>query len=223
MSKLFLILCVALCTACHCAMAQEASSTPRAPRPPFFAEPPINAAWKVTVAPLKAAQSPTPANAQKAIRQIEIIKVDKTRRTVVSYSDGAKIEMWFFDGLDIFPASDGSLLVLDPRNNDLAPSFEGYDHFGAFQWLDAPFFVGTVTIGDRVCNHFKRSTNNGDQEAWVDANTKLPVCLVEGNTRKLYTFGDPPIAPLQMPPGYQSAFDAYMKPAREAIRFKMIP
>lgn len=228
MNKILLIVCAALAMAHICARAQEGSGAMKEiPRPPYIAEAPAYATWVIQFSAAKqpkAKPAPGDAGSAKHIRQVEITKTDKTRRTVVTYSDGTKQESWYFDGFDLFQVESGKIVILDPASNDLAPSYGGFKDFDGLQWLDARFFEGRVGVGERVCNHFKRTADSGAElEAWIDADSKLPVGAVEGDTRRIYTFGAPPTAPLQLPPAFKAVYDFAMKPARDAVRLKMIP
>jgi hypothetical protein len=202
------LLCLGLLSTRAGALAQDVINYP-APKPPFVAPVPENAEWTINVEYPKEPKPSPDAPKRNDWRYVEVktTKVGKVKRDLITSRDGVKQEHWFVDSMLFRTDSLGEVSVSDLRAAEAADPDEEIPSvpsgFPGVGWLKLDNYVDIVTFEKRPSYHFLK----GEAEAWVDAETKLPVAYRRGNVLYRFTFGPRPTGPLVMPPAYQTALD----------------
>jgi hypothetical protein len=124
----------------------------------------------------------------------------KLRREVRHWSDGASTECWAFGNVTLYeqPGIDHVLMV-DPSafTGELGvPAW-----FPEFAWISQKTMQAEEkgTYKGRKAVHYKA----GDEEAWIDPETRLPIALRERGALREYQFSGEAPTPLTLPPRFQ--------------------
>lgn len=220
MKRAIFLLAVAIATAPALLRAQKPDNVPP-PKPPFVRPPPSQSAWTIKVT--RAAQTEDSQDAQPAKKQRVVVAIASTRygeskRDVVNYSDGSKVEYWFVGGYGFWPYPGSSRVGVsasdleDMTTNEPATS----PGFPGLYWLSAESYQGVAKIGDVTCRHYLKGGEGDSWEAWIGLESGLPVAAKFGSVGHTYAFTTPPAVPLQMPAAYAQALEAVKKQAARA-------
>ena len=215
-----LLLCAAGLTSSS-ASAQSANpapdASPHVPSPPWVATPPDSAQWRITVKPAKDDASPTPKPDPKNSRQLKQVLCEKqgsVKRDIRIYSDGSTEEYWYTDGLELRPAMPGSTHIMissasSGPNTDFEKMVDPVSSpgFAGVGWIKAADYRDTIQYMGVKCDHFARDKEGW--EAWIDADTKLPVAFKAEDALYVYSFEQP--TAFAMPSAYQHVYDNYHK------------
>lgn len=191
---------------------QSPDAAPERPTPPLVAAPAEYAHWRITAAPAKHPASATPLAPKTELQEIEVRKGPSTACMIQRWSNGKSSEAWIAEGyhLSRYPALPDiyvTALALRPAGlNDGMADFHAV--FPGFVWLDEKFFAGTEKKEGRTCHHYVDGENA--REAWIDAESRLPVAFRRENTIFVYSFLPRPSQPPTLP-------DPFL---RELIRHK---
>ena len=71
------------------------------------------------------------------------------------------------------------------------------------RWLKLSDYDKVVAFEKQACYHYV----HGDNEAWINADTNMPVAYKNSRTIYSYKFNDFPNETLKLPPDYQKAWD----------------
>ncbi len=208
------------------------------PQAPYLAKTPDFCSWTVRL-DKPAKKNPAPASdgantsatipAPVLLRR-EVTKGRDIRRDVLFSSDGTKSERWFYHGMDFVQIRSGSILIMDPSSNEGAPNYGGYRDFPELEWVDARNFTKAEKAGGVLCFRYRYNGNergssvrtvHPGMEAWIDVETGRPVAFEDGGDRYVYEFSSSTPESLRLPAAFQAEYDAFLKPARDADRFKM--
>ena len=195
------------------------------PKPPLVAKVPDSANWTITPKSTAAtsAPKPTPQGASRfaggRIVEVRSTKSGKLRRDVIVYSDGITTTHWLVDQLLLWTTPQGQVSAsdlsaaepMDPENPE--PAAAG--GFPGTRWLQISYYDKVIAVEKHPCYHYV----HGDSEAWIDAETNLPVAYKSKNIVYSYKFGDPPAEPLILPPEFQKIYD---KVQQLSIRKKLL-
>jgi hypothetical protein len=157
----------------------------------------------------KGGQSVTgPVDNGPIVQKIEISQTDTARRSILHWSTGKKQELWSLPKMNILVAEDPLGKAFVTKN---ALMFGDPFSPADFGWITRDSRVGDepVKMGGVECYHYKGmivlpshpSENRPITipcEAWVNAETSLPVALLKGDILGKFTFGAPPES-LEMP------------------------
>lgn len=197
-----------------------AASTAPVPSPPLVSKAPSKVQWTITVR--KAAKEANPTNADpeaNEFERVESVWTDGIGRDRVTFRNGRTQDIWYTaraylvdDGneVSISPTrSIGSVLGEDSSIGDAARfaplSFSG---FPGVSWIALPYFDKVEAFDGVACYHYAL---NGNQEAWVDVTTSLPVAYRDGATTYVYQFGTEPGPALVLPDPVKATLDRYLK------------
>jgi hypothetical protein len=178
------------------------------------------ATWKVSCQKLGSRGSSDAAEpvlgAAPNTKEVEVAQDENTRRSIVKSTDGKSREVWSVPKL-------GIVLAEDPMGTPLMTNDDATlgDPFGPlnFEWIKTAALVSPepVRYENIPCFHYKGTLLlgrlTGDPikipcEAWIDAETRLPVALQKADLVGRFTFGGPP-ASLEMPKKFQKRIDYY--------------
>lgn len=192
--------------------AQDAANYPP-PKPPLVAAVPENAEWTITVEYPKEAKLAPDAPKHHDWRPVEVrtTKVGKTKRDLITTRDGVKQENWYVDAMIFWTNGQGEVSVTDLRAAEGSDPMEDSPSvptgFPGVGWLKLDNYVDVVMFEKRPCYHYVRD----EAEAWIDAETKLPVAYRRGKILYRFSFNPSPVGPLVMPPAYQTALETVRK------------
>lgn len=200
------LLCLSALLASGWVLAQDLKDLPP-PSAPFVAPVPENADWVVTLqrpkVPPKADGSPAaPAPADRRIIEVQTTKTGKFRRDRITSADGVTEERWFVDMLLLWPTTGGEVAATDLSGipfdaEDPNPSVpRGFPGVG---WPRIEFYDKPVLFEKRPSYHYVHEAT----EAWIDAETRLPLAYKSANATFQFRFNPPPTAPLTPPDAYQ--------------------
>jgi hypothetical protein len=205
----------------------DSITTPQLPSPPYVVNAPTYSSWIIQYQPKnKPPAANVPANPMLAnlkpariIKEIQVTKADKTRRTITHWTDGAAAESWMFEGYLIKEQPDTkeiSVFNLNQRTsaNAIFEDFANSD-FPEFSWVKGEVFID-VSLREKIKCFFYKSTEEAYKnfmlvvaipspsvstnqpavfpipkvlkQGWIDAGTKLPICLEEEEYIKIYKF-----------------------------------
>jgi hypothetical protein len=180
----------------------SADTAPSTPAPPFLNPAPALAAWQVQFESA-GAKPGTP-------KEIDVAKVNDTRCDTMVMSDGTSTQLWYYKGMKIYQAPGAPYAIAMNPNWAGTPSAGAVD-FPEVAWVNRANFVAKENKSGRSCYHYHEATDNGPLEAWIDAQTKLPVACQLAQGLETYTFPTPTVTTLTLPPLYQTAYDHFIK------------
>lgn len=140
-----------------------------------------------------------------------IIKTDDTMFIEEWRADGTSTVVWRYQGLMIIPVQ-GSYALRDPNfEPDMKSMFQ--TDFFELSWIQAKLFQGQVDKEGQQLWHFLQhadesslspdgtfiKTAHPEREAWLNAETGLPVMAREGGTTWTYEFLATPTSPIVLP------------------------
>jgi hypothetical protein len=195
------------------AAAQPSSGSLEKPAPPLVAAPAEYAHWKITASPLKTEAPPAPDPKKPELQEIEIRKGPATACMTQRWTNGKLSEAWIAEGYHLakYPALPDiyvTSLVLRPAGlNDGMADFHAV--FPGFVWLEEKFFAGTEKKDGRLCHHYVDGENA--REAWVDAESRLPVAFRRDNTLFTYVSLPRPSQPPALPDQFQRELARHKK------------
>ncbi len=203
-------------------------------REPYIERAPAYSEWMEANQPNKAAQptvvaptSPSP----RAVKEMTVSKADGTRREVSLWMDGQRSERWFYKDLVLFqqPGRPDVYIINSFQLQNM--SFKGgldisQSDFPKLAWVSKEAFKGVESSNKKSCYYFEKKiakpgfvpklgAKPGDAvetvtlQAWIDAETKLPVSSDDGVSITTYTFREIPQIPLELPPQFAKAIEAY--------------
>jgi hypothetical protein len=201
-----------------------------APQPPFVAPVPDKAQWTISLDPKKTGASSSGSSQEtkgssRGLTEIISTKSGPLKQDIQVFADGKKIEFWYVGNVVLIPASNNrDILSLDDQalipTAEHNPGMNAADleignliqsrGFPGLGWLKLKYYTGVVTVAKTQCYHFALpdpATSNPAAEAWIEVKTKLPVAYMARGTVYTFHFGDPPTAPLSLPPAYASTLD----------------
>ena len=180
------------------------------PRGPLIARVPQFADWTVTYKypgddskdrPSQQAPKSDTSLPGAKLRQERAIKTRNILHLAWTDEDGAKEECWLIDGIQ-WATPKGSQLRI-PAVNAESPFYREnlpLRVFPGFEWIDASRYIGIQPFMGTECLVFRNSEQPQNQQtAYIDAETRLPVCLQSRDSVCLYAFRTPPAEMLQVP------------------------
>jgi hypothetical protein len=135
--------------------------------------------------------------------QVTMVKNGAVRKDSERFVNGSGRETWGlqdyrFTTYSAYPNN----VIINVVNNRIAPGsqnqYQNTPDFPELSWIKASSYQGVQMQQGKKCYAYK----DGDQTAWIDVSTHLPVYLESKTLQVTYTFSDPPDEPLQLPQGY---------------------
>lgn len=194
----------------------------KAPTAPFVRNAPMNASWvidyeKAESPNAKGAEAPQVLGAQ--LKTSVVTKFGPERREVDEYTDGSKVEKWFYRGYHVFEQEglpDEVIVVNSASDSFLRMSYPDYskNDFPTLDWLSAETYVGEKPVKGRsayvfekaaqapsgpVIAQVKAATGSAPSPApsnlpklrvWIDVESRLPVLIENGDKRQVFAFRD---------------------------------
>jgi hypothetical protein len=230
---------------CLSLLAQQGTNS-LPPQPPFLSEAPAYSTWVIKFTPRQgnAVSAAFPrVSTSNYLKEIHVTKMDKDHQEIQYWSDGSTLEKWEFHGLLLFEQPSLSNIHILSLNN-LPPLMREafFDHsksdFPDLDWLSADSYVGMKTFQGQTCYWFQvksstvsthSATSSGIPsvkvqavpQAWINAQTRLPVAVDDGVTLHIYTFGDETSRQAELPPRFAEALEKYQKELKQSRRSEM--
>lgn len=178
--------------------------------------------WTVAISQPRLAD---PAGGEELLTKIEVTKTRNIMRMVSTFSSGRTEEAWAADGNTIQLCKEG-VVILNPRNDSLAPQLHRTD-FEALSWISRRNCRGMIQLNDRDCYYYEISPHEATSDelhietkfgssipthqAWIDAQTLLPVKVVVADTTYSYVFGSSPSGMLVLPQAQKAMYEMFAK------------
>lgn len=221
MKNSFSILVVALLAA-SAARGQEPSRVP-------VPHPSKNAHWTIQYRRDQEAAKPAEGEEDPGLgllaRSSDYQITGNIARHVLTLKNGAHQTIYIAGHYKLaFDAELKKVLIVDLERVDAeVPEQLFHQQYPGFEWVKPEFYEGEAQAGGQPCHHFRypeealaeATPADGDAaaarpagrslhawEAWVSAETGLPVAYRQDGVTGIYHFAAPPAAPLTLPPDY---------------------
>lgn len=153
---------------------------------------------------------------------------------------GQRIEVWHVSGLRVMKRPDVPRPVVSPEysGGDIHSVNFAVSDFAGLDWISAKTFTGTAQYQGKDCLVFNENVSpltarlkeeeiiSIDQAkvfgreipgqrkvaatAYIDIESRLPLLVTFGNEKRIYEYGSPPSAPLQLPADVASQVKEYV-------------
>lgn len=220
------------------AAAQQGNPNPpvagEIPKGPLLRRAPELAAWTITISHAQAQSGNADGSPAKTmpveIQALFVTKSGKIYREERHYTDGSRIELWRIGAMQISEKPDtGEVVIFEPSESMLGlldpEAYTEYSKtdFPGLDWISKRNYVGIQKVGTVDCLTFSASKEIDRGEgakgppvrstivAWIDRETRLPVCIQSGGRKVVFTFVKPPQTTLALPPKLQSFLDRRAK------------
>lgn len=216
------------------------------PTAPFLRNAPSTASWTIEHrksdegAQEKVAADSAPKSTKVVLRKTEVTKFGPNRREIEEWSDGSKVEKWFYQGYHIFEQRGvKDVYVVDSSKDGFQRlTFPDYakDDFPDLAWLSAKTYVkndgfqnrpgllfeqAADTVAGPVIAQVKAATGEDLAQkpkapqkmvrVWIDPASRLPIAIDNGFRTKVYTFRTSTDATPQLPEKFLHALQEYQK------------
>ena len=196
------------------------------PSPPYVLAIPAQTQWVMHITPPAGQVAPDASGKSKLAPEPQVVAITKlgdTLRAIIVYTDKSRREFWQVPGSTILQDGGTPRVIYNTGGYPPYPYAPGHDFFGC-EWIKPENFHDVVKRGGVTCYHYQAEAAMQvppdvlrahpelaklklHREAWINAETRLPVA-VSGETGTIeYTFSDPP-PDLKMSAEFQSALDA---------------
>jgi hypothetical protein len=167
------------------------------------------------------------------MKKVEIVRKGDIRRNRITWSNGTTSERWSLDSLKASIVQDernGGIFIVPEGDPVLGRATAVGLDASAFDWITPAMLQekAAVSSAGKTCFLYKGmmpvSTVNQDgntqaftllhlspvpAEAWIEAETLLPVALRHSDTHYAFTFQPAPAEPLVLPSRFQNIVDRY--------------
>jgi hypothetical protein len=208
------------------------------PAAPLVAPVPDKAQWTISInysasTPASPAANSKPAKAsplvdpgKQPLTEIRSIKTGKLKQDIMVFADRKPLECWFVGNLILMPGSDGgivtfgvnSLVPITVPGNRMSPYIVERGNltqsagFPGLDWVNMKYYDKVVLVDKVPCYHYLFAVGQTPfAEAWINAQTKLPVRYAGDGVLYTFAFGPTPSADLTLPPAYAEASSAGQK------------
>lgn len=239
----WLVIFLAIASLFRAAAAPLSQGTPEPLAPgPLLNRAPDFSQWLISSksGPADAVQVPDQKTKFEQITRVR--KTGSIRYETTATADGRRYQKWCTENLQatIIPG------VKDPQiamSWGAAKGNVGYtdyskSDFSGFNWISKSNYIGTQVMAGVPCIVFHTGPADDDtaitsgtatsnpsapaaipkkgNTAYIAADSRLPVLIVDNGAITFYQFEAPPSTPLALPPNIQSAFDTVMTRLRQA-------
>jgi len=226
--------------------AEENKPTAAPPAPPFVRNAPSQVTWTIEFKKRgetagRKGDEAAPKTGRATLQKIEVTKYGRDRREVEEWSDGSKVEKWFFRGYHIFEqhGSKDIYVVNSSADGFQRLTFPDYStgDFPELEWLSAESYVGEESFEGRPGFLFEQSApvlsepviaqiraatgtapvknDHGDSRrktrVWIDEKTRLPMAVDNGVKTKVYSFRTSAQTVAEPPAAFVKALQEYEK------------
>jgi hypothetical protein len=187
-----------------------------------------NAAWTADIShhgPAAVIANPESYVPRKA-KKVEVMQVNGAKRIVITWSDGKVSERWAVANLPVVFEQDprDPKVVIPVQTGSLGNKITEFEipyDASAFAWVRPQLLekADPVKYRNKDCFHYVGTivypASPGDDpppikaEAWIDSKTLLPVALDSETTLSVFTFQNPPTAPLEIPAVFRQRIARY--------------
>jgi len=150
---------------------------------------------------------------------------------------GQRRQVWHVSGIRIVAGSSNPMVCPDYGSDDIFSVNFASSDFAGLYWVSPATYVGIVKYQGNDCMVFKGSVSPLSERsqiderenierakafgqsvpeevkvpaaAYIDLETRLPLFVQFGNEKRFYRYGDPPQAPLALPPELKNSLKAY--------------
>jgi hypothetical protein len=142
------------------------------------------------------------------VNELRVIAQGGIRRESMRYADGHTQEVWRIRScrLAVNPAQPNSIMAsivaTGPYNPNSPNQYRDTADFAELAWVDEASYEGVQTQQGRKCYAFK----SGDQTAWIDVTTHLPVYFFSSALLISYVYSQTLDEPLKVPPAIADRF-----------------
>lgn len=195
------------------------------PREPLVKPMDANASWTITTQEIPSTEKKetAPPQPRSLVTSIESIRTGELKRDLITYASGQKEEVWYIQGQALSAASSRPEKVVI---QSFAALEEGYDQkeifrlvgnpvkspgYPGFNWVDKRYY-DAVTLFNKTIpayHYVLRGKVDGQEivaaEAWIDAQTGLPLGYTADGALYVYRFGEPPASPAILPPAFAAS------------------
>ncbi len=223
--------------ACGASLLQAQEKVHPAPAPPFVRNAPSHAAWTIEHQKPGAAKTPSPS-AKAFLKKTEVVKFGPTRREIDEWSDGARVERWFYQGCHVFEQRGAQDVYVVNSSADAFqrltyPDYSQND-FPEFEWLSVETYVGDKPLHGTSAQLFQKplaaisgpvaaqiqAATGADipkiatpearlLKVWIDPQSRLPLAVENRSKTKVYTFRDAPSSEPPLPARFLGALQNY--------------
>ncbi|GAT32563.1 hypothetical protein TSACC_2962 [Terrimicrobium sacchariphilum] len=134
---------------------------------------------------------------------VDLEQTGAIRREKVRMTDGSRWEKWRAGQMrfSINEAAPDHVAVYAP-GMDLYQA-ENQGDFEELGWIKEAASAGEAVVGKQKCLVFRL----GENVAWLDADTGLPVVFESPTVKVTYTYKEPPAKALELPPRFQKRME----------------
>lgn len=195
------------------------------PKAPFVRGVPEKASWVIV------AQGASPEEkdgeilrAKPRVGSIDSFRNGEIKRDLITYQTGRREEVWYFQDQALSSTDSGKVVVrsqalLENEGNStgafraLGNSFKSAG-FPGVNWVDQKNYSGLVMFNKTIPTyHYVLKGKDVDSgtdvtaaEAWIHAETGLPVAYVAEGSLYVYRFGEAPGGSPSLPPAFEAAY-----------------
>lgn len=195
------------------------------PRAPFVKPVAEKASWTITTQEIPSTEKKesAPPQPRSLVTSIESVRNGDLKRDLITYASGQKEEVWYVQGQALSAASSRPEKVVI---QSFAALEEGYDQTEIFRlvgnpvkspgypglnWVDKKYY-DTVTLFNKTIpayHYVLRGKVDGQDlvaaEAWIDAQTGLPLGYTSDGALYVYRFAEAPAELPGLPPAFAAA------------------
>lgn len=240
---LALSLLSSLCGSLYAQESPRQLSDYPAPRAPFVNALPDKAAWTITpLAVTTGEENKTqlaPAKSKPRVARIDSVKSGAMKRDVITYESGGREEVWYVqdEAISSLAKRPDRVIVQNTATLDEPGDARGAFRllgsptkstgYPGFKWLDKKYFESVVLFNKTTpAYHYVLKGKDPDTgsdlvvaEAWIHAETGVPVAYSSEATIYVYHFGPEPNEILGLPAAFEAA---YLKVKQNQTRQKRL-
>ena len=211
-------LLITVCLALNIVHSQEATPALTPPPDPQVAPLPDKISFVKTFIYRPDPQNPNATDQEKALEQfkskfprlekLDVVKTGMTAKEIQHFSNGTSLEVWKWGDttFQVYSANPNQIMVtapgMGPAEADAAVS--GLAEFGEFAWVSSKAYHGEEVKQGFKCSFYKA----GDQMAWVDQKSRLPVFFQSSKVQVLFTYRVSPEGSLLLPERFTKKLEA---------------
>jgi hypothetical protein len=212
--------------------AQDSPHEIPPPTAPLVAPVPQKAQWTITVDYGDKPAAPNSGDAHAApafnpganpLTEIQSIKTGRLKQDILIYKAGTRQECWYVGNTVLSQSAAGNIVALtlgmlapDVGNgNPMAPYIRERGNlvqspgFPGLDWVNLKYYDKVVVLDKVPCYHYAFMVgSNPFAEAWIDAQTKLPVKYAGSGIDYNVVFSAPPTGDLTLPPAFSQTMSA---------------
>jgi hypothetical protein len=197
------------------------SAAPDAAPVPRLGTAPASSTWTITYQyrnPNPYLKPPTPAEAplykklndqSPRFLNIEVIKAETKKKEVYHFDNQTEVVRWIVDKVLFWGNSKTNTFLIHDEKDPMSTKFS--HDFDSLAWVDQADYEGHQTFQQiDCCAYHSKATPQGEQTAYIDAKSGLPVGVQQTNLMLTYTFRSPG-DPVDIPPAVEAQLKAYLE------------